>query len=241
MRRPWSDVAIKDCGEPLESLRGTFLCLEPHPYAELGAPYGDQGDPFRVRSSLLTRLVQAQNHLTQHPDPEIGPIQLLVFDAWRPVSVQAFMVEHAVTEECERRGLHPTLPHWAMALEDVQRDVGRFWAPPSDDRSMPPPHSTGGAIDLTLADLRGAPLNMGGAIDAIGPESLPDHHASAARANPNGPEALWHQRRSTLHAAMHQAGLVRHPNEWWHYSHGDQLWAWTVKASMAIYGRVDGH
>ena len=46
--------------------------------------------------SLLTRLVQAQNHLTQHPDPEIGPIQLLVFDAWRPVSVQAFMVEHAV-------------------------------------------------------------------------------------------------------------------------------------------------
>ncbi|WP_413331243.1 M15 family metallopeptidase [Synechococcus sp. WH 8017] len=194
-----------------------------------------------MRSSLLTRLVQAQNHLTQHPDPEIGPIQLLVFDAWRPVSVQAFMVEHAVKEECVRRGLQPTLPHWATALEDVQRDVGRFWAPPSDDRSTPPPHSTGGAIDLTLADQRGAPLNMGGAIDAIGPESLPDHHASAARANPNSPEALWHRRRSNLHAAMQHAGLVRHPNEWWHYSYGDQLWAWTVKASMAVYGRVDGH
>ena len=241
MRRPWGDVAIKDCGEPLESLRRAFLCLDPHPYAELGAPYGPLGDPFRVRSGVLTRLVQVQNHLTQHQDPEFGPIQLLVFDAWRPVSVQAFMVEHAVKEECERRGLEPTMPRWALELEDVQRDVGRFWAPPSDDPLMPPPHSTGAAIDLTLADQRGAALNMGGAFDAIGSESLPDHYASAASANPSSPEALWHQRRSTLHAAMAEAGFVRHPNEWWHFSYGDQLWAWTIKASMARYGRVDGN
>ena len=241
MRRPWGDVPIKDCGEPLESLRRAFLCLDPHPYAELGAPYGPLGDPFRVRSGVLTRLVQVQNHLTQHQDPEFGPIQLLVFDAWRPVSVQAFMVEHAVKEECERRGLEPTMPRWALELEDVQRDVGRFWAPPSDDPLMPPPHSTGGAIDLTLADSHGTSLMMGGEIDAIGPQSLPDHYASAASANPSSPEALWHQRRSTLHAAMAEAGFVRHPNEWWHFSYGDQLWAWTIKASMARYGRVDGN
>ncbi|CAK23746.1 M15 family metallopeptidase [Synechococcus sp. CS-197] len=240
MRRPWSDVAIKECGEPLQSLRGTFLCLEPHPYAKLGAPYGDQGDPFRLRASVIARLVRAQNQLIQHPDPEVGPLQLLVLDAWRPVSVQAFMIEHAIEEECGRRGLNPSKPQWQTALDEVKREVSRFWAPPSEDRSMPPPHSTGAAIDLTLADQRGAALNMGGAFDAIGSESLPDHHASAAKANPNSPEALWHQRRCSLHAAMKQAGFVRHPNEWWHFSHGDQLWAWTVAESIAVYGRVDG-
>jgi len=241
MRRPWSDVAIQECGEPLESIRERFLCLEPHPYAQLGAPYGQQGDPFRVRSSVLSRLAQAQNHLTQHPDSEIGSIQLLVFDAWRPVSVQAFMVDHAVREECGRRGLEPTMPQWTRALEDVRRDVGRFWAPPSDNLCTPPPHSTGGAIDLTLADACGVPLAMGGEIDAIGPESLPDHHAASAKSNPESLEALWHHRRCQLQAAMDHAGFVRHPNEWWHFSYGDQLWAWKAEASMAIYGRVDGH
>ena len=241
MRRPWSDVAIKECGEPLESIRDRFLCLEPHPYEQLGAPYGQQGDPFRVRSSVLSRLTHAQNHLTQHPDSEIGSIHLLVFDAWRPVSVQAFMVEHAVREECKRRGLEPTRSDWSRALEEVQREVGRFWAPPSDNLCTPPPHSTGGAIDLTLADALGAPLAMGGEIDAIGPESLPDHHASSAKSNPQSSEALWHRRRCTLRAAMNHAGFVRHPNEWWHFSYGDQLWAWKTEASMAIYGRVDDH
>lgn len=241
MGRPWSDVAIKECGEPLLALKETFRCLEPHPYAVLGAPYGQQGDPFRVRSGVMARLVQAQRHLHQHPDPEAGPTQLLVFDAWRPVSVQAFMVNHAVQEECERRGLEPTQSDWAMELERVQCEVGRFWAPPSDDPAMPPPHSTGGAIDLTLADQQGLPLCMGGAIDAIGPESLPNHHAKAASAEPSSPEALWHRRRTNLLGAMVHAGFVRHPNEWWHFSYGDQLWAWSVRASVAIYGRVDGH
>jgi len=194
-----------------------------------------------VRSSVLSRLAQAQNHLTQHPDSEIGSIHLLVFDAWRPVSVQAFMVEHAVREECKRRGLEPTRSDWSRALEEVQREVGRFWAPPSDNLCTPPPHSTGGAIDLTLADALGAPLAMGGEIDAIGPESLPDHHASSAKSNPQSSEALWHRRRCTLRAAMNHAGFVRHPNEWWHFSYGDQLWAWKTAASMAIYGRVDDH
>ena len=37
---------------------------------------------------------------------------------------------------------------------------------------------------------------------------------------------------------MRSAGFVRHPNEWWHFSHGDQLWAWSVKAEQALYASV---
>ena len=35
---------------------------------------------------------------------------------------------------------------------------------------------------------------------------------------------------------MKQAGFVQHPNEWWHFSFGDQLWSWFSKQCDAIYG-----
>ncbi|WP_413325826.1 M15 family metallopeptidase [Synechococcus sp. MIT S9503] len=37
---------------------------------------------------------------------------------------------------------------------------------------------------------------------------------------------------------MTEAGFARHPNEWWHFSHGDQLWAWQRKMDEAIYASV---
>ena len=37
----------------------------------------------------------------------LPPLRLGIFDAWRPVSVQAFMVNHAVEQECARQGINP--------------------------------------------------------------------------------------------------------------------------------------
>ena len=37
---------------------------------------------------------------------------------------------------------------------------------------------------------------------------------------------------------MGTAGFVQHPNEWWHFSHGDQMWAWQADADQAIYAGV---
>ena len=98
MRRPWNDVVIADCGESLASLKTHFLCLEPHPYARVGAPYGEGADPYRLRSGVLERLQRAQDQLSLANDPVAGPLQLAIFDAWRPVQVQAYMVQHAVAE-----------------------------------------------------------------------------------------------------------------------------------------------
>jgi len=63
----------------------------------------------------------------------------------------------------------------------------------------------------------------------------PDHFATA---DPDSPEGLWHQRRGWLASAMARAGFVRHPGEWWHFSWGDQLWAWQAGVPQARYGRV---
>ncbi|MCT0226283.1 M15 family metallopeptidase [Synechococcus sp. CS-1328] len=244
MLRPWSAIPIDDAGEPLEALPMALLRLEPHPYQVLGAPYGTAEGPFRLRRGVIERLLQAQEQLQRH---EPG-WRLAIFDAWRPVAVQRFMVRHTVIEECGRLGLDPA-PALALVQGDAKADaivpaqrqvveqVGRFWAPPSDDPATPPPHSTGAAVDLTLADSAGVPLAMGGAIDALDVVSEPDHYRAAAERDPTSEAATWQRRRQGLRQAMEAAGFRQHPNEWWHFSHGDQLWAWRQGAAQARYGR----
>lgn len=231
--RPWNPIPIIDNGEPLEALPSWLQRLEPHPYQILGAPYGESGSPFRLRNGVIARLGRAAAAL----NTEAPGWRLAIFDAWRPIPVQRFMVAHAIAEECRVRGLDPTAA--GPALREVEEVVGRFWAPPSEDPAMPPPHSTGAAVDLTLADASGTLLAMGGEIDAIGSISEPDHHAAAALADPDSAAARWHGRRLLLRRVMAAAGFVQHPNEWWHFSHGDQLWAWRSGASVAMYGRQE--
>ena len=230
--RPWSSLPIQENHEPLVALPEQLLRIEPHPYAALGAPYGLELSPFRLRQGVVDRLIQAQVTLQRHQ----AQWRFAVFDAWRPVAVQAFMVNHAIGEECHRRGVDPMTdsPGRQAAVEDV----GRFWAPPSESAATPPPHSTGGAVDLTLADAQGQELAMGGAIDAIGPISEPLHYAAMAQQQPDSQEAFWHGRRLALTEAMQAAGFAQHPNEWWHFSWGDQLWAWRTGAVQACYGRA---
>ena len=239
MRRPWSDLPIVECGEPLVSLEPGVRCLRPHPYASLGAPYGPGVDPFVLRRGVAERLMAAEQDLIRRD----ASLRFAIFDAWRPVAVQDFMVQHAIRSECERLGLVPEGveddPHHRRALEQVKRSVARFWAPPSLDRSTPPPHSTGAAVDLTLANLQGQPLEMGGAIDAIGAVSEPDFYAEAARTGADPQAAQFHDRRTLLARVLESQGFCRHPNEWWHFSFGDQLWAWRTGHHQALYGRCD--
>ena len=242
--RPWSPIPIAESGEPLQPIPPSVLRLEPHPYVALGAPYGAQADPFRLRAGVVDQLLAAERHLaTLRPG-----WRLLIFDAWRPLEVQRFMVQQAIGEQCRLQGVDPLEP--SVALAAIVAEVGRFWAPPSDDPATPPPHSTGAAVDLTLAGPTGSDgvaaagdehplhqLNLGAPIDAIGAVSEPDHFAAAACADPSSDAARWHGRRQLLREVMATAGFVQHPNEWWHFSLGDQLWAWRSGAATARYGR----
>ena len=225
--RPWSPIPIEECGEPLQDLPREFLRMEPHPYMALGAPYGASGNPFQLRQGVVQRLLKAQQRLSDH-DPSL---RLSIFDAWRPIAVQAFMVEHSIADLCRERGVELTS---GDAFDRVVADVGRFWAAPSRDPATPPPHSTGAAVDLTLSSSEGTPLEMGGEIDAIGAISEPEHYAGQ-----EDPDArCWHQRRQLLADVMDASGFAQHPNEWWHYSFGDQLWAWRKGAAVAVYAEA---
>ena len=228
--RAWTNYKISECHEPLVSIPCNIRCIDPHPYLSLGAPYGKGLGPWRLRCEVVKRLIQAEKYLQkEHPQ-----LIFLLFDAWRPIPVQAFMVQHTITQQCILRGINPDEESNDLIKENIAEEVGKFWAPPSFNPSTPPPHSTGAAVDLTLAMLNSHPLDMGGEIDEIGERSTPDYFSN--HVDSQSAEFRFNSRRLILTNAMKKAGFVQHPNEWWHFSFGDQMWAWGSNEKQAIYG-----
>ncbi|MBP9712895.1 MAG: peptidase M15 [Sterolibacterium sp.] len=233
-------LPVEDNGEPLVAIPpGLFLLTNPPPYQALGAPYG-AASPWQLRQGVLHALTQAQQRLQQYRPGW----RFKLFDAYRPLAVQAFMVWREFQSQAQATGdaielaRHPNLTHLRAhapwLYERLAAHVFEFWSPPNDDPQQPPPHSTGAAVDLTLADATGATLDMGGLIDETSPRSYPAHYAQAT--NPAAREI--HARRELLNAAMSEAGFCRHAHEWWHFSRGDLMWAQAQNQTTACYGRV---
>jgi len=232
--KPYQQIRIEECGEPLVPLPlSEFAVVTPHPYVALGAPYGDRS-PYWVRQSVATALCEAQHHL-QVPHPGW---QLQIFDAYRPLAVQQFMVDYTAQELAQQQQLDLAQASDAEK-QALMEQVSQFWARPSPNPKTPPPHSTGAAIDLTLVDNTGQPIDMGSPIDEVSIRSHPNHFQNQRDSN----SQQIHQHRLLLRQVMSEAGFEQHPNEWWHFSLGDQLWAWrraqvTGQTAIARYGRI---
>ena len=178
--RPWNNIKINESQEPLIPIPESVFRLTPHPYMSLGAPYLKGEDPWVLRKSVLKRLIEAQQYLS-----EINPhVQLALFDAWRPIPVQKFMFDYTIQETCKSRGIDINDHSEKLTIAKIVDEVGRFWAKPTSNSSTPPPHSTGAAIDLTLADMSGKPLDLGGEIDFIGAKSRPDFYEKESLMKP---------------------------------------------------------
>ncbi|MEB3173952.1 MAG: M15 family metallopeptidase, partial [Cyanobacteriota bacterium] len=109
--KPYLQIPIQDCGEPLVPIDCPLVQLTfPPPYQQLGADYGGQS-PYVLRSGVLAALSQAQSALSQ----EKSGWKLRLFDAYRPVAVQQFMVDYTFRQILERDGLDPS------ALSAAQR------------------------------------------------------------------------------------------------------------------------
>ena len=228
-------IPIADNPESLIDLRDSaLLYTEPHPYQALGAPYGSHS-PFSIRESILDKLERAQQLLSRTQ----AEFRLKIHDAYRPIAVQSFMIEHELAQLARQKGLvFDSLDERTREL--LRTEVLRFWSPPNEDRACPPPHSTGAAIDLSIVNGAGEPLAMGSAIDHIGDEALPnyfsDDHSITGR--------MFVKHRELLYGVMKDSGFCRLPHEWWHFSYGDQVWAlieWLeerMPEPYALYGRV---
>ena len=143
------------------------------------------------------------------------------------------MFNRAFNSECKKLDLDPSVKNMER-YPLVKKKVEKFWAYPSFDERCPPPHSTGGALDITLADKYGNIIDMGSDIDQMDDKSKPDFYK-----NIKSDEAIiWNDRRNLLKEIMVKYEFVQHPNEWWHFSYGDQLWAWKNKKPNAFYGKI---
>ncbi|HXC57427.1 MAG TPA: M15 family metallopeptidase [Rhizomicrobium sp.] len=165
-----------------------------------------------VRASVGEKLVRINARLGE------AGLELFLFDAWRPRAVQTYFHDVWMPAEILRR--QPALRGAAL-----REEIERYWAAPSIDGASPAPHATGAAVDLTIRWAGSDPLWMGSIFDDATAlahrdrfESLSDDVLSfsdeEARAN-----------RRLLHWIMAAEGFAGHPDEWWHFSWGDQLWA----------------
>ena len=230
--RPYYQIPIIECGEPLVKIPLELFAVEsPHPYQKLGANYGGHS-PYYLRQSVVENLIQAQNNL-----------QLLcpnwyiqIFDAYRPVAVQQFMVDYSFGEALRERGLTEKELS-PQQREDVWKVVYEIWAVPSLDMKTPPPHSTGAAVDITLVNDLGEVVDMGSPIDEMSDRSHPEYYTHSHQE--------YDANRQLLRDIMLKAGFQRNPREWWHFSFGDQMWAWLSNQShpetlmTARYGRLN--
>lgn len=236
--KTYQSVPIVECHDPLVAIPGKpFAFTQPHAYVALAAPYGG-ASPWILRQGVLDALLTAQEALNAMQ----AGWRLKLFDAYRPVAVQAYMVWREFRIQAERAG-HSLAAYGDPAeLEKHDPDlyavlaakVFEFWGIPSDDPRTPPPHSTGAAIDLTLQDASGREAPMGCPIDETTARAYPDYYAAAT-----APELrAYDENRRLLNTVMSAAGFSRHANEWWHFSMGDQMWAWASHAPQARYGRA---
>jgi D-alanyl-D-alanine dipeptidase len=135
---------------------------------------------------------------------------LVVLDAWRSPELQKVLHNH----------------HYASGSQLREGYV----ADPKSTKWIPP-HQTGGAIDVTLS-WRGVPLALGTDFDSFEAAARID---SLERDKAREPDRSL--RRLLVHVLI-DAGFCPYLQEWWHFSHGDQIWAINLGLPRAKYDRT---
>lgn len=201
-------IPVQECGEPLVNVAELDLGLRlatSHPWSELPRV-------FWVRESVAHMLADAQRSLP-------AGVHLELLEGYRPVRIQRRLFVAAY------RHLRTRHPRWTPAhLREAAHALV------ADPTVAPPPHSTGGAVDVMLVDQDGRRLDMSSPFPPS-EMSAPTHCAglsAEARAN-----------RTLFIEALTTAGLTNYAGEWWHWSYGEPGWAARTGAPQAIYGPVE--
>ncbi|MBA2589898.1 MAG: peptidase M15D vanX D-ala-D-ala dipeptidase [Alphaproteobacteria bacterium] len=156
-------------------------------------------------------------------------LELFLFDAWRPRAVQAYFHDVWMPRELQRRD--PMLKGAALTEE-----VERYWAAPSDSAESPAPHATAAAVDLTLRWKDGEALWMGSLFDDVTALANRDRFEDLEPQNFSFSDQEARANRRLLHWLMTEEDFAGHPDEWWHFSWGDQMWAALTGGASAHYG-----
>jgi D-alanyl-D-alanine dipeptidase len=168
-------------------------------------------DDWRIRPDIRARLEAAGDTLPRG-------LCFMVFEAFRSRARQyeLWRPEHA--------RISGENPGWSA--ERIYIETARWVSPPDGFGSG---HQAGAAIDVTLATPAGEQMDMGTPMQGFTPHTPTASKVSAtARAN-----------RDLLTSTLAAQGLVNYPDEWWHFSYGDRLWAEVTGRTAAFFAPVD--
>lgn len=167
-----------------------------------------------LRKSAADRLYLAASML---PDG----YKLKIYDAWR-----SFDLQQELYETYRNKIIHDFN---LKNLTDSEKNafISRFVSAPNKDKTAPPVHTTGGAVDLTITDKEGNELPMGTGFDAF------TEKTDTAYFEKNDDIIIRNNRR-LLYYTMIKAGFTNLPSEWWHYDYGDRFWAFYTN-KPAVY------
>lgn len=201
-------VPIRDNGEPLVDY------LKAAPLVVQSAPRYAYKRETLVRATVAEMIRIASEHIP-------SGYKLAVVEGWRPAHVQRRMYMATWRRFQERH------PEWGEA--QLRRVANRYTAPPHGP--VPPPHSTGGAVDFVLQREDGTECDMMSPYTRMNPEAF------SLVCKGLSDEAQ--RNRDILAAALSAGGLTNYPSEYWHWTYGDQGWAYRGGHPFAIYGRTE--
>lgn len=202
------EIPIEDNGEPLIDIFALCPLLS----------WAKESPKFDFPRSGLARVSVAE--MLRKAQEKLPPgFRLQIVGAFRPFEIQKEMYQAAGYELREQH------PDWSDELLTNYLNV--FSAPPILE--TPPPHTTGGAVDLAILNENGERIDMTSPFE-IGWESAPTYMqglSDTARRN-----------RDLLIGVLMHAGLTNFPGEWWHWSYGEPGWALRGGHPVALYHAV---
>ena len=201
-------VTIQECNEKLVDL----LKVHPEIFVDIKREHSQGISPSvsLIRKNVADKLLKAQSNLPKG-------IKFKIIEGYRPVSVQRKLFKEQLKKLKDKH------PHWTKTR--LYQEVALFVAPWDNT----PPHSTGGAIDLTLMDKKGKELDMGTNLNS----GYDGTCYTAAKVS----QKVRHNRKILI-KALSEEDFVNYPAEWWHWSYGDRYWAFAKKKPCSIYGSV---
>lgn len=195
--------------EPNWTIGGDF---EGGMYADYIAEHPEY-DGVYVRSELAKRLKHAANNLDDS-------FRLVIRAGHRPIAVQKRLLRECAEDfKQDNPGVtdKEALAHARTYVSDPDIEL--------------PPHVCGAAVDVDVLDTKtNQLLDFGTKVN--------DDNEKSSLYYPNlTPEQKAN--RLMLVTAMVDAGLASCKPEWWHYSYGDQVWAWFYGHKDCLYSPID--
>jgi D-alanyl-D-alanine dipeptidase len=203
-------IPIQDNGEPLVDLQTI-----PELFVDLSRENVQKksANISFVRKSVAEMLVKAQKTLP-------SGYKFIIKEGHRDIETQAEIFNEYMDF------LKKEFP--SLSEQKLYEKASAYVAPPD----IVPPHSTGGAVDLTLMTEDGKEIDMGTKFNADPEESDFSNYTNA----PISEDIK--EKREMLKNAMESVGFVNYPTEWWHWSYGDRYWAFIKGNSSALYGSI---